>query len=59
MEKIFHRFVSDDAGHVAADWTVLLAGAVMLVSAIFGTLATSGPELADAAQDRAAEHVVL
>lgn len=46
MEKLFQKFVSDDAGTMTADWIVLVAGAVMLFSAVFGTLSTSSDEIA-------------
>lgn len=46
MEKLFNRFVSDDAGTVEADWMTLIAGVLMLAGAVFGTLAGGPDQLA-------------
>ena len=46
MEKIFNRFVSDDAGAVETDWLTLIAGALMLAGAVFGTVAGGGDQFA-------------
>lgn len=47
MEKIFQRFVSDDAGNITADWVVLTAGVLMLAGAVFGSLSTGTNDLAE------------
>ncbi len=51
MEKVFQKFVGDDAGNITADWVVLVAGVIMLCAAVFGSVQTGATTLADDTSD--------
>ncbi len=59
MEKFFKRFVSEDKGNVTADWVVLVAGVIMLCTAVMGSLGTGATDLADETSDYVENYIPL
>ncbi|MDQ2095660.1 hypothetical protein [Rhodalgimonas zhirmunskyi] len=46
MEKLFNRFVSEDAGTIETDWLTLIVGVLMLAGAVLGTFASGSNDVA-------------
>ncbi len=47
MQAIFERFMSEEEGNALIDWTVLMAGAVMMAVSVFLTMAGHDRQVSD------------
>lgn len=54
MDKVFDRFARDEHGNALIDWSVLVAGMVLLAMSVVMTIAADTDEISDGATDRAA-----
>lgn len=50
MQAIFERFMSEEEGNALIDWTVLMAGAVMMAVSVFLTMAGHDTQVTDSPQ---------
>lgn len=52
MQKIFERFMSDEEGNALIDWTVLLAGLVLMALSVVLTITGNVEHIVDDTTDR-------
>lgn len=56
MQKIFERFMSEEEGNALVDWTVLMAGLVLMAASVLLTI-TGGIDTASTDQLEHAEEL--
>lgn len=52
MQKIFERFMSEEEGNALIDWTVLMAGLVLMALSVVLTITGNVDDITDNTTDR-------
>lgn len=55
MSNYLTRFVRDDSGNAGIDWTILMAGLLVIASGTIGYLTTGMEDLSERTSDQVAQ----